>query len=75
MSTSVPGDPGNIEYSTDPELIYEKYKDTVDIVIDGGFGGIENSTVLDCTNDEFEIIRQGKGINRRLLLDILIFIF
>ena len=50
-----------MEYSTDPELIDEKYEGTVDIVIDGGYGGIEPSTVIDCTGDEFSIIRQGKG--------------
>ena len=50
-----------IEYTTDPELIHEKYEDHVDIVIDGGFGGLEASTVIDCTTDNFEIVRQGKG--------------
>ena len=50
-----------IEYSTDPELIEEKYENQVDIVIDGGYGGTEASTVIDCTTDDFEIIRQGKG--------------
>lgn len=50
-----------MEYSTDPELIDEKYEGKVDIVIDGGYGGIEPSTVIDCTEDEFSIIRQGKG--------------
>ena len=50
-----------MEYSTDPELIDEKYEGKVDIVIDGGYGGIEPSTVIDCTGDEFSIIRQGKG--------------
>lgn len=50
-----------IEYSTDPELIHEKYANQVSIVIDGGMGGIEPSTVVDCTNDEFEVVRQGKG--------------
>ena len=50
-----------IEYSTDPELIEEKYERTVDLVIDGGYGGTEASTVVDCTTDDFEIIRQGKG--------------
>ena len=50
-----------MEYSTDPELIDEKYEGKVDIVIDGGDGGIEPSTVIDCTEDEFSIIRQGKG--------------
>ena len=50
-----------IEYTTDPELIHEKYEHQVDIVIDGGFGGLEASTVIDCTTDNFEIVRQGKG--------------
>lgn len=50
-----------IEYSTDPELIHEKYASQVSIVIDGGMGGIEPSTVVDCTDDEFEVVRQGKG--------------
>ena len=43
------------------ELIHEKYEHQVDIVIDGGFGGLEASTVIDCTTDNFEIVRQGKG--------------
>ncbi len=42
-----------IEYTTDPELIHEKYEHQVDIVIDGGFGGLEASTVIDCTTDKF----------------------
>ena len=50
-----------IEYSTDPELIYEKYQDTVDLVIDGGYGDNVASTVVDVTNDDFEVIRDGKG--------------
>ena len=50
-----------IEYSTDPELIHEKYDRQVDIVIDGGYGETEPSTVVDCTNDDFTIVRQGKG--------------
>ena len=49
------------EYSTDPELIEEKYGGRVDLVIDGGYGGMEPSTVVDCTTDDFEILRQGKG--------------
>lgn len=49
------------EYSTDPELIEEKYGGRVDLVIDGGYGGLEPSTVVDCTTDDFEILRQGKG--------------
>ena len=62
LTMSVHDDDDVIEYSTDPELIHEKYENTVDIVIDGGYGGFEASTVVDCTTDEFEIVRQGKGI-------------
>ena len=62
MTTSVKGDDDDIETTTNPELIYEQYKDLVDFVIDGGFGGIELSTIIDCTTDEFQIVRQGKGI-------------
>lgn len=61
MTTSVKDDDEVIEYTTDPELIYERYQDFVDIVIDGGYGGIEASTIVDCTGDEPEIMRQGKG--------------
>ncbi|WDF57001.1 L-threonylcarbamoyladenylate synthase [Mucilaginibacter sp. KACC 22063] len=61
VSTSIHDEDEIIEYSTDPELIYEKYRDLVDIVIDGGYGGNIASTVVDCTGGEFEIIRQGKG--------------
>lgn len=61
LTTSIKDDDEVIEYSTDPELIYEKYQNMVDIVIDGGYGGMEASTVVDCTGDEPEIIRQGKG--------------
>lgn len=50
-----------IEYATDPELIYEKYENRVDVVIDGGYGGVEPSTVVNCIDDAFEIVRQGKG--------------
>ncbi len=61
LTTSVKDDDEMLEYSTDPELIYEKYSEQVDIVIDGGYGGIEASTIVDCTDGEPEIIRQGKG--------------
>lgn len=61
MTTSVKDDDEVIEYTTDPELIYEKYENLVDAVIDGGYGGIEGSTVIDCTDSEPEIVRQGKG--------------
>lgn len=61
MTTSVKDDDEVLEYTTDPELIHEKYEKQVDIVIDGGFGGIEGSTVVDCSNDTIEIVRQGLG--------------
>lgn len=61
MTTSVKDDDEVLEYSTDPELIHEKYENKVDVVIDGGYGGIEGSTIVDCTNNEYQIIRQGKG--------------
>ncbi|QEC79370.1 L-threonylcarbamoyladenylate synthase [Mucilaginibacter ginsenosidivorax] len=61
LSTSIRDDDDIIEYSTDPELIHEKYEDLVDIVIDGGYGDNVASTVVDCTNGEFEVIREGKG--------------
>ncbi len=63
LNTSVKlEDDEEIEYITDPELIEEKWDGIVDIVIDGGFGGIEPSTVVDCTSDEAMIVRQGKGV-------------
>lgn len=62
MSTSVYDDDEIIEYTTDPELIYEKYKDKADIVIAGGYGNNEASTVVDCTNGDFTILRQGMGM-------------
>lgn len=62
MTTTLPHDDNeDIEYCTDPELIDEKFGDIVDLVIDGGIGGTEGSTVVDCTNGEPEIIRQGVG--------------
>ncbi|MBR4787507.1 MAG: threonylcarbamoyl-AMP synthase [Bacteroidales bacterium] len=61
LSTSVKDDDEVVEYTTDPELIHERYGDLVDIVIDGGYGDNTPSTVLDCTGDSIEIIREGKG--------------
>jgi tRNA threonylcarbamoyl adenosine modification protein (Sua5/YciO/YrdC/YwlC family) len=61
MSTSVHDEDDIIEYTTDPDLIYEKYKDLVDIVIAGGFGNNEPSTVVDCSSGDFTIVRQGLG--------------
>ena len=61
VSTSIHDDDEVVEYSTDPELIYEKYKDLVNMVIDGGYGELQASTVVDYTSDEPVIVRQGKG--------------
>ena len=62
MTTTLPYDEHEeIEYCTDPELINEKFGDLVDLVIDGGIGGTEVSTIVDCTRGEAEIIRQGAG--------------
>lgn len=62
ITTSIHDPDEIIEYTTDPELIHEKYNDFVDAVIDGGFGNNEASTIVDCTGDEIEILRQGPGI-------------
>lgn len=48
-------------YPTDPELIYEEFGNLVDMVIDGGYGENVASTILDCTNGEVEVLREGKG--------------
>ncbi len=62
MSTSIHDDDEIIEYTTDPELIYEKYNSMVDIVIDGGYGDNKPSTIIDCTGSEILIVREGKGV-------------
>ncbi len=61
MTTSLHDEDEILDYMTDPELIHEKYEHLVDYVIDGGYGKNEASTVIDCTGDDFEIIRQGIG--------------
>lgn len=61
LTTSIKDDDDVIEYSTDPELIYEKYKDLVDVVIDGGYGNNVASTIVDCTGEEIEVLREGLG--------------
>lgn len=61
LTMSVRDEDEVIEYTTDPELINEKFSDKVDLVIDGGYGGTEASTVVNCVDDSYEIIRQGKG--------------
>ena len=61
VTTSIHDEDEIIEYSTDPELIYEKYQDKVDLVIDGGYGDNVASTVVDVTSGDFEVLREGKG--------------
>lgn len=62
LSTSIKDEDEILEYTTDPELIYEKFNEIADIVIDGGYGDIIPSTIVDCTSDEIKIVREGKGI-------------
>lgn len=61
LTTSVKAEDDVVEYITDPELIYERYEKLVDLVIDGGYGQNVASTVVDCSGDSIEIIRQGIG--------------
>ena len=61
LSASVKDDDEIIEYTTDPELIHEKFGNRVDLVIDGGYGDNVPSTIIDCTANELEIVREGKG--------------
>ncbi len=61
MTASLRTDDDLLEYSTDPELIHERYGDMVDMVIDGGYGGLEASTVLDCADGDITLVREGKG--------------
>ncbi len=59
LSASLPGE--MVEEYTDPELIYENFKSRVDIVVNGGIGGMIPSTIIDCTKEPYELIRQGLG--------------
>lgn len=61
VSTSIRDEDDIIEYTTDPELILEKWDNIVDIVIDGGYGGNEASTIIDLSGESPEIVREGKG--------------
>ena len=61
VSTSIRDEDEFIEYSTDPELIFEKWQDKVDLVIDGGYGDNVASTIIDLTGYEPEVVREGKG--------------
>ena len=59
LSASLPGE--MVEDYTDPEIIFENFKDRVDFVIDGGIGGMVPSTIVDCTTDDWTVVRQGLG--------------
>ncbi|MEO7802367.1 MAG: L-threonylcarbamoyladenylate synthase [Ginsengibacter sp.] len=59
LSTTLPGD--LVEDYTDPEIIYDNFKTQVDLVIDGGMGGITPSTIVDCTLPDWTVVRQGVG--------------
>ncbi|AEH02693.1 L-threonylcarbamoyladenylate synthase [Lacinutrix sp. 5H-3-7-4] len=61
VSTSIRDEDEVLEYTTDPELILEKWDNLVDLVIDGGYGGNQGSTIIDLSNDEPEVVREGKG--------------
>jgi tRNA threonylcarbamoyl adenosine modification protein (Sua5/YciO/YrdC/YwlC family) len=61
ITTSIHDPDEIIEYTTDPELIWEKFRDFAEIVINGGYGKNEASTIVDCTGDEITIVRQGLG--------------
>lgn len=61
LTTSIVDEDDVLEYSTDPELIFEKFSSRVDAVIDGGYGQNVASTIVLCENDEFEVIRNGLG--------------
>ncbi|WP_298348360.1 L-threonylcarbamoyladenylate synthase [uncultured Dokdonia sp.] len=61
VSTSIYDEDEVIEYTTDPELIFEKWQNRVDVIVDGGYGGNVPSTVIDLTGDEPILIREGKG--------------
>jgi tRNA threonylcarbamoyl adenosine modification protein (Sua5/YciO/YrdC/YwlC family) len=61
LTTSLKNDDEILEYTSDPELIYEDFQNLVDCVVDGGYGNNVPSTVIQCENGEYEVIRQGKG--------------
>jgi len=63
LSATLPGD--MVEEYTDPEIISEKFEGQVDLVVDGGIGGLTPSTIIDCTTEEWIITRQGAGVWER----------
>jgi tRNA threonylcarbamoyl adenosine modification protein (Sua5/YciO/YrdC/YwlC family) len=60
LSSSLPGE--MVEEYTDPEIIHDKFQHLVDMVVDGGIGGITPSTVVDCTGEEPQVLRMGLGV-------------
>lgn len=60
ISTSLPGE--MVEEYTDPEIMFERFETQVDYIIDGGIGGMNPSTVVDCTTDDWQVVREGMGI-------------
>ena len=61
VSTSIYDEDDLLEYTTDPELIYEKWQQQVNVVIDGGYGDNVPSTIINVSNGDIEVIREGKG--------------
>jgi len=62
VTTSIHDEDDIIEYTSDPSEIYDNFQDKVDLIIDGGYGNNIPSTIVDCTGDDFEVIREGLGI-------------
>ena len=67
IATSVHDDDEVIEYTTDPELIYEKYYTTIDLLVNGGYGHNTATTIVDLSNNDLEIIREGLGDIKKFL--------
>ena len=61
VSTSIYDEDDVIEYTTDPELIFEKWRNSVDLILNGGYGGNIASTIIDLSGDETKVVREGKG--------------
>jgi tRNA A37 threonylcarbamoyladenosine synthetase subunit TsaC/SUA5/YrdC len=59
ISTSLPGE--FVEDYTDPEIIQQNIGNKVDLIVDGGIGGTEPSTIVDCSTDDWQVVRQGLG--------------
>lgn len=62
MTTSILDKDEISGFLTDPEEIYDRYKDRVDLILDGGYGDNQESTIVDCTDNDIVVLRQGKGV-------------